>query len=87
MTAKRLILVWLALLALLGLTIGATFLPLGPVLPLVSYTIAALKTGLVFWFFMEMRSEGGLPRLASLVGFVWLAFLMIMIIADVASRG
>lgn len=83
----RLVLVWLALLALLAATIGASFLPLGPLLPLVSYGIAAAKAGLVLWFFMEMRSEGGLARLAAVAGFAWLAFLMIMLVADFATRG
>jgi cytochrome c oxidase subunit 4 len=82
----RLVLVWIALMGLLALTIGASFLPLGPVLPLVSYGIAAAKTALVFWFFMEMRREDGLARLAALTGFVWLTLLFVLISADVVTR-
>ncbi|WP_207095083.1 cytochrome C oxidase subunit IV family protein [Novosphingobium sp. PY1] len=82
----RLLLVWGALMGLLALTIGASFLPLGPVLPFISYGIAAAKTALVFWFFMEMRREDNLARLAALTGFVWLALLFVLISADVVTR-
>ncbi|WP_395332083.1 cytochrome C oxidase subunit IV family protein [Novosphingobium sp. BL-8H] len=82
----RLILVWLALLAMLALTIGASLLPLGPILPLVSYGWAAAKTALVFWFFMEMRREPQLARLAALAGFAWLVLLFAFVAADVATR-
>lgn len=82
----RLLLVWLALLAMLGLTVGASLLPIGPALPLVSYGLAASKTVLVFWYFMDMRSEPGLARLAASAGFVWLMLLLTMVGADVATR-
>ena len=82
----RLLLVWAALLLLLAATIGSTFLPLGPMLPAVSYAIAIAKAGLVLWFFMEMRSEDGLGRLTGMAGFAWLGFLLVMIVADVATR-
>lgn len=79
----RLVLVWLAL---LGLTIGASLLPLGPMLPFVSYGIAVAKTALVYWFFMEMRREDALARLATLTGFVWLALLLTLSAADALTR-
>ncbi|WP_395396302.1 cytochrome C oxidase subunit IV family protein (plasmid) [Novosphingobium sp. BL-8A] len=82
----RLILVWLALLTMLALTIGGSLLSLGPVLPFVSYGLAAAKTVLVFWFFMEMRREPGLARLAAMAGFVWLVLLLVFVAADVATR-
>ncbi|PEQ13644.1 hypothetical protein B2G71_04775 [Novosphingobium sp. PC22D] len=87
MTASlRLVLVWAALMGLLALTIGASFLPLGPVLPVISYAIAAAKAGLVLWFFMELREEGGLARLAGMAGFIWLAFLLTLLAADLTTR-
>jgi cytochrome c oxidase subunit 4 len=85
--ALRLVLVWAALLVLLALTIGATFLRLGPVLPLVSFGIATAKAALVLWFFMELRRENGLARVAALAGFAWLAILFIMTATDNLSRG
>jgi cytochrome c oxidase subunit 4 len=77
---------WVALLVLLALTIGASFAPLGPVLPYVSYTIAILKTALIVWLFMEMKTRDGLQRLAFAVGFVWLLFLLVLSFADVLTR-
>ena len=68
--------------ALLALTIGASFLPLGPALPAISYGIAAAKARLVLWFFMELRSEDGLARLAVLIGFGWLILLIAFTAAE-----
>jgi cytochrome c oxidase subunit 4 len=78
---------WVVLLILLALTIGASFVPLGPVLPFVSYTIAIAKTAIVVWLFMEMKTRDGLQRLALGVGFVWVLFLLILSLADVMTRG
>ncbi|VWX47348.1 cytochrome C oxidase subunit IV family protein [Novosphingobium sp. 9U] len=87
MTATlRLVSVWLILLALLATTIAATFLPLGPWSPAVSYGIAVAKAALVLWFFMDMRREGGLPRLAAMAGFIWLTILFTLTFADFVSR-
>ena len=84
---RRMMLVWLALIGLLGLTIGASFVPMGPVQPVASYGIAFAKAALVVWFFMEFRQEGGIARIAGLTGVVWLVFLFCLIVADTATRG
>lgn len=86
MSVARLCLVWLGLLGLLALTIAISFLPLGPVMPFVSYAIAAAKTGLVVWFFMELHDDTGLDRLALAAGFVWLTFLFTLLTTDVLTR-
>lgn len=78
---------WAALVALLALTIGASFAPLGPVLPFVSYAIAVAKAGIVLWLFMEMKTRDGLQRLALGAGFVWLLFLFVLSFADNLTRG
>ena len=82
----RLILVWAALLTLLALTVGASFLPLGAARLAVSYGIAAAKAALVLWFFMELRSDKGLTRLAALAGFAWIAILFTIIATDYLTR-
>ena len=88
MKAVRTILfAWAALLALLALTIAASFAPLGPVLPFVSYGIAVAKTAIVVWIFMELRVRDGLQRLGLAAGFVWLAILFMLLFADVLTRG
>lgn len=84
---RQLVTVWAALLALLASTIGAIFLPLGSLLPAVTYAIAIVKAALVLWFFMGMKREDGLARLAMAAGFAWLATLFILTVADNATRG
>jgi cytochrome c oxidase subunit IV len=84
---RAIVLSWVALLALLALTIAASFAPLGPVLPFVSYGIAFAKTAIVVWIFMELRVREGLQRLALAAGFVWAAILFVLLLADVLTRG
>jgi cytochrome c oxidase subunit 4 len=87
MKAARIILVaWVALLALLALTIAASFAPLGRVLPYVSYAIAIAKSAIVVWLFMELRTRDGLQRLALAAGFAWIAILFVLLFADPLTR-
>ena len=85
--ARTILLAWSALLALLVLTIAATFAPLGRALSFVSYGIAIAKTLIVVWIFMELRAREGLQRLALAAGFVWLAILLLLLFADNLTRG
>ena len=63
--AVRAVIVWAALQALLALTVLLAFAPLGALKAPIAYAIATAKATLVMWFFMELRREGGLPRLAA----------------------
>ncbi|MBE7185722.1 MAG: cytochrome C oxidase subunit IV family protein [Methylobacterium mesophilicum] len=83
---RALLLVYAGLLALLAMTVGASFLSLDGLSPVASFGIAALKTGLIVWFFMNFRAEGWPVRLAALAGFVWLAILLTLLMLDLASR-
>lgn len=85
--AHTILFAWAALLALLALTIGASFAPLGSVLPFVSYGVAIAKTLIVAWIFMELRARDGLQRIALLAGFAWLAVLLLLVLADNLTRG
>jgi cytochrome c oxidase subunit 4 len=88
MKAVRTILVaWAALLALLALTVAASFAPLGRVLPYFSYVIAFAKTAIVVWIFMELRGRDGLQRIALAAGFAWLLILFVLLFADNLTRG
>jgi len=82
----RLVLVWAALMVLLAITLGAAFLPLGAARPWIAYGIATAKAALILWYFMELRQEGGLVRLAAIAGFVWLAILFTLTAADYLTR-
>jgi len=78
--------VYLALLALLALTVSASFLPLGGLSPVVSTAIALAKTGLIAWFFMELRSEGWPLRLALMAGLFMCSLLLVMSSIDPVTR-
>lgn len=84
--ARTILAAWAALLALLALTIGASFAPLGQALPFVSYGVAIAKTAIVVWIFMELRVRDGLQRIALVAAFAWLAILLILLFADILTR-
>jgi cytochrome c oxidase subunit 4 len=83
---RTLVLVWLALMVLLGLTFGSTFLSLGPLKPVVNIGIALAKAALIFWFFMHLREVGGLIRLAAFAGLVGIIIMMALISSDYLTR-
>jgi cytochrome c oxidase subunit 4 len=83
----RLILVWLALMALLGLTFAGSFHFTGATSLTYSLGIALAKAVLIFWFFMHLREEGGLIRLAAIGAAAWLMILFLLTAADYMARG
>lgn len=83
---SRLLLCWVALLALLALTVAAAFAPLGAAKTAIGYAIATAKAALILWFFIEMRREDGLVRLAAAAGFVWMLILLTLTAADYLTR-
>ena len=85
-SVRPLVLTWAALMALLGMTVGATFLPLGPFMPVANLGIALVKTVLILWVFMHLSELGGIVRLAALGAFAWLAILFLLIAADYLTR-
>lgn len=83
----QLLLVWAALLALLALTLAASFSPLGALKPAISLTIAAAKAALILWVFMRLREQGWLTRLIAVAALAWVALLAIMTAIDQLTRG
>lgn len=69
----KLVITWLMLLALTGLTVGITRLDLGAYKVWGALAIASLKAGLVIAIFMHMRYEGRLLR--------WLLFVTLLTLA------
>lgn len=78
--------IWLALLALLVLTIATAFIPLGGLGTAANLGIAAAKALLVAMFFMHLRQSTGLNRLASVLGLLWLGLLLSLTLSDVLAR-
>ena len=84
--ALKLVLVWAALSALLALTVALTFAPMGVWRLPASLAIAGAKAGLIVWVFMELRREGGITRIAALIGLLMLALLIGLAGIDVSIR-
>jgi cytochrome c oxidase subunit IV len=85
-STRSMILVWLALLLLLAATVAASFVAAGGVNVAVSLGIAFCKAALVFWFFMNLRAESGLIRIAALGAVTWLLLLLLLSGTDFATR-
>ncbi|AJY47275.1 cytochrome C oxidase subunit IV family protein [Martelella endophytica] len=79
--------IWLLLALLLGLTVLASHVLTGPVSLFAGLFIAAMKAGLVLWFFMGMRHETPMIRLFGTGALFWLAALLLLSFIDYLSRG
>lgn len=79
--------VWLALLALLGASVTAAMLVPGPTGHGLVLMIALAMAGLIFAWFMGLRTADGLLRVFALAAFLWLALLMGITLLDYIERG
>ena len=86
MSAGRVLRCWVALMALLALTTGLAFVPLGTANLFISLAIAAAKALLVLIVFMELKGSSGLIRAAAAAGFFWLAIMIALTTADYTHR-
>jgi cytochrome c oxidase subunit 4 len=83
---RPLLLVWLCLLILLGLTVGLSTVLHGPMSLAAGLLIACVKTALIFYFYMNLKSENGLVRLAALGAFAWLLLFLFLAATDYSTR-
>ena len=74
------------LLLLLGLTVGANFVNLGPFNVAVALAISIAKAALIILFFMEVRYSSPMVWLFATAGFVWLLLLLIFTQSDYQTR-
>lgn len=81
-----LVLCWIGLLALLGLTVVLAYQPLAAFNFPVAVTIATIKAGLVAAIFMELRHRSGVVRAFAAAGFFWLAILLWLGLMDFLTR-
>ena len=77
---------WIASICLLTATVAASFAVTGPTSITVSLGIALAKAALICWFFMNLRAESGLLRLAAGAAAVWLLIFLALVAADYATR-
>jgi cytochrome c oxidase subunit IV len=79
--------VFAALLVLTGVTVAVARVDLGALNTIVALGIAATKAALVVLFFMHVRYGSRLVWLVVAAGVLWLASLIVLTMADVATRG
>ena len=79
--------IFAALLILTYATIMVARIDLGRFNTIVALTIAVTKAVLVVLFFMHVRHSTRLTRLVVVGGFMWLALLIGLTMADIATRG
>ena len=77
---------WLALLALMALSLGSAYLSLGAGNVVAGLVIAAIKTGIVAWWFMELRRAAAMTRIAIGAGLGTLLLLVALGFVDYATR-
>jgi cytochrome c oxidase subunit 4 len=83
---RPLVLTWLALMALLALSAGTAWIPLGWMNTAIGLAVAAVKALLVALVFMRLRASHPLLRLTALAGVVTLALLFVLSGTDYATR-
>ncbi|MGU3558500.1 cytochrome C oxidase subunit IV family protein [Methylobacterium radiotolerans] len=83
---RRVLLVWLGLMALLAVGCALAYAPLGAWNPAVSFALAATQAGLVALLFMRLVRAPALIRLTAACGLFWSAILFTLTLADVLSR-
>jgi cytochrome c oxidase subunit 4 len=67
-------------------TCAIAFVPLGSANLPISLVIAAAKASLVGLFFMRLRKDSPLNRLASCIGPAWIVIMFLLMFADYATR-
>ena len=78
--------VWAALMLLLVLTVGLSYVELGAFSTPVAMAIAVAKTVLVVAFYMHFLESKPLIRLFSLAVLAWIVILFAMTFCDLFSR-
>jgi cytochrome c oxidase subunit IV len=80
-------LVFVALIVLGGLSYGLSFVRLGALSVPVALSISVIKVSLVAVFFMELVAEQFVNRFVVVAALVMLSTLIVLMAADVLTRG
>jgi cytochrome c oxidase subunit 4 len=81
------VVVFLLLLVLLLATVGAAYIPLGPLNFPVAMAIAATKAVLITLFFMHALHSHRLTLVICFASLLWLSIMIALTLADYHSRG
>lgn len=79
-------LVFLTLLVFTGITVGAAYVELGVLNPVVALGIASFKAVVVILFFMHVKYQSRLVKLTVSAGFFTFLVLITMTLTDYISR-
>ena len=80
------IVAWIALLALLALTVFGAYQPLGSGNGILALLIATTKALIVLAIFMELREQHALMIAVAGAGYFWLAILLWLAMTDFVTR-
>jgi cytochrome c oxidase subunit 4 len=78
--------IYVILLVLTAITVGAAFTDLGRINVVLMLLIAAVKATLVILWFMHVRFEGRLVHVAAAAGFAWLGIMIAFTMSDYLTR-
>jgi cytochrome c oxidase subunit 4 len=78
--------VWIGLLVLLALTVGAAYVPLGEFNTVTAVSIAVIKAVIIALYFMHLRYSPRLTWVFAGAGFFWLLILFTFALGDYATR-
>ena len=78
--------IFLALMVMTGVTVGAAYVNLGRFNFLVAMIIACFKASLVIWYFMHVKYQSKLTKLTVATGMFFLAILLSMMLIDYSSK-
>lgn len=81
------LIIFAALLALLGATVGMAYVDLGYLNFSVAMAIATTKAVLIMLYFMHLRYSAPLTWVAAVAAFLWLGILLVLSLSDYLSRG
>ena len=84
--AMSYVLTWLVLMVFLALTVGSSYIAMGPWNMAINMGISCAKAALIALFFMHLRGAGALLRIAALAGLLWLALLFGLGWSDFGTR-
>ena len=79
--------IFASLMVLTAATVGAAYVDLGRFNFLVAMLVAGFKASLVVWYFMHMKYQSHLTKLALAIGLFFLVILLGETMVDYASKG
>ena len=78
--------IFLSLMVLTGVTVGAAYVDLGRFNFFVAMVIATFKASLVVWYFMHVKYQSRLTKLTVATGLFFLAILLGLMLVDYGSK-